>query len=137
MAYETTLLKTVAECEDLLKMVATDKANLNYKVIGLQNKQTAVAGGAPDVDVDLVKVNARIKSYEAMLASPTATEEDKASIRESLMEARKDRKTLLKKDLEYTSGSILRKVCAINRVQKEIEVIDLFMAEVTAYKDTL
>lgn len=137
MAYQTTLLKTVAECEELLNMAESDKFSLNYKIMGLQKNQTSVAGTATDVDEQLFAINTQIKSFEATLANASTTDAEKVAVRLVLDDLVNKRKSLVRKDKESTSSSILKRVCAINRAQREIDEIDAMIQEVTTYKATL
>ena len=137
MAYEVALLKTVVECDSLLNVAASEKIDLNYRVMGLQREQSSVVIAAPAVDSKLAILDAEILGYKAKMADPATPSSEKDALNGKLQSALTKRTTLMKKDEDYNSVSALKRVSFINRAQKELAELDALIQEVTTHKATL
>ncbi|WP_026712103.1 hypothetical protein [Flavobacterium filum] len=134
--YSVSNLTTVADCDVLLGMAQKEKADLNFRKLSEERLVTNYSNTAVEISAILQGVNAEIAAVDTVIAilpeGPTKEAEEKRKVRleyrKFLLENRKE---------SYGAVALLDKELDLERVKKQIEEIDVFIAEVTAHRDTL
>ena len=134
--YSVSNLTTVADCDVLLGIAQKEKSDLNFKKLSEERLVTNYSNTAVEIDAILQGVNAEIAAVDTVIAilpeGPTKEAEEKRKVRleyrKFLLENRKE---------SYGAVALLDKELDLERVKKQIEEIDVFIAEVTAHRDTL
>ncbi|WP_396153724.1 hypothetical protein [Flavobacterium sp.] len=134
--YSVSNLTTVADCDVLLGMAQKEKSDLNFKKLSEERLVTNYSNNAVEIDAILQGVNAEIAAVDTVLAilpeGPTKEAEEKRKVRleyrKFLLENRKE---------SYGAVALLEKELDLERVNKQLAEVDVFIAEVTAHRDTL
>lgn len=134
--YSVSNLTTVADCDVLLGMAQKEKSDLNFKKLSEERLVTNYSNTAVEIDAILQGVNAEIAAVDTVIAilpeGPTKEAEEKRKVRleyrKFLLENRKE---------SYGAVALLEKELDLERVNKQLAEVDVFIAEVTAHRDTL
>ncbi len=134
--YSVSNLTTVADCDVLLGIAQKEKSDLNFKKLSEERLVTNYSNTAVEIDAILQGVNAEIAAVDTVIAilpeGPTKEAEEKRKVRleyrKFLLENRKE---------SYGAVALLEKELDLERVNKQLTEVDVFIAEVTTHRDTL
>ena len=134
--YSVTNLTTIADCDVLLTMANKEKADLAFKKLSEERLVTNYSTTSVEIDVVLQGVIAEIAAVDSILAvlpnGPTKDSEEKRKVRleykKFLLENRKE---------SYGAVALLEKELDLERVNKQLDEVNLFIDAVTAHKATL
>jgi hypothetical protein len=134
--YSVTNLTTIADCDVLLTMANKEKADLAFKKLSEERLVTNYSTTSVEIDAVLQGVIAEIAAVDSILAvlpnGPTKDSEEKRKVRleykKFLLENRKE---------SYGAVALLEKELDLERVNKQLDEVNLFIDAVTAHKATL
>ena len=134
--YSVTNLTTIADCDVLLNMANKEKADLTFKKLSEERLVTNYSTASVEIDAVLQGVIAEIAAVDSILAvlpnGPTKDSEEKRKVRleykKFLLENRKE---------SYGAVALLEKELDLERVNKQLDEVNLFIDAVTAHKATL
>ncbi|TXI67750.1 MAG: hypothetical protein E6Q46_02590 [Flavobacterium sp.] len=134
--YSVTNLTTVADCDVLLTMANKEKADLTFKKLSEERLVTNYSTTSVEIDAILQGVIAEISAVNSILAvlpeGSTKESEEKRKVRleykKFLLENRKE---------SYGAVALLEKELDLERVNKQLDEVNLFIDAVTAHKATL
>lgn len=134
--YSVTNITTIADCDVLLNMANKEKADLAFKKLSEERLVTNYSTTSVEIDAVLQGVIAEIAAVDSILAvlpnGPTKDSEEKRKVRleykKFLLENRKE---------SYGAVALLEKELDLERVNKQLDEVNLFIDAVTAHKATL
>ena len=134
--YSVTNLTTIADCDVLLNMANKEKADLAFKKLSEERLVTNYSTTSIEIDAVLQGVVAEIAAVDSILAvlpeGSTKDSEEKRKVRleykKFLLENRKE---------SYGAVALLEKELDLERVNKQLDEVNLFIDAVTAHKATL
>ena len=134
--YSVTNLTTIADCDVLLTMANKEKADLAFKKLSEERLVTNYSTASVEIDAVLQGVIAEIAAVDSILTvlpnGPTKDSEEKRKVRleykKFLLENRKE---------SYGAVALLEKELDLERVNKQLDEVNLFIDAVTAHKATL
>ena len=134
--YSVTNLTTIADCDVLLNMANKEKADLAFKKLSEERLVTNYSTASVEIDAVLQGVIAEIAAVDSILTvlpnGPTKDSEEKRKVRleykKFLLENRKE---------SYGAVALLEKELDLERVNKQLDEVNLFIDAVTAHKATL
>ena len=134
--YSVTNLTTIADCDVLLSMANKEKADLVFKKLSEERLVTNYSTTSVEIDAVLQGVIAEIAAVDSILTvlpnGPTKDSEEKRKVRleykKFLLENRKE---------SYGAVALLEKELDLERVNKQLDEVNLFIDAVTAHKATL
>ena len=134
--YSVTNLTTIADCDVLLTMANKEKADLAFKKLSEERLVTNYSTTSVEIDAVLQGVVAEIAAVDSILAvlpeGSTKDSEEKRKVRleykKFLLENRKE---------SYGAVALLEKELDLERVNKQLDEVNLFIDAVTAHKATL
>ena len=134
--YSVTNLTTIADCDVLLTMANKEKADLAFKKLSEERLVTNYSTTSVEIDAVLQGVIAEIAAVDSILAvlpnGPTKDSEENRKVRleykKFLLENRKE---------SYGAVALLEKELDLERVNKQLDEVNLFIDAVTAHKATL
>ena len=134
--YSVTNLTTIADCDVLLTMANKEKSDLAFKKLSEERLVTNYSTTAVEIDAVLQGVIAEIAAVDSILTvlpnGPTKDSEEKRKVRleykKFLLENRKE---------SYGAVALLEKELDLERVNKQLDEVNLFIDAVTAHKATL
>ena len=134
--YSVTNLTTIADCDVLLNMANKEKADLAFKKLSEERLVTNYSTASVEIDAVLQGVVAEIAAVDSILAvlpeGSTKDSEEKRKVRleykKFLLENRKE---------SYGAVALLEKELDLERVNKQLDEVNLFIDAVTAHKATL
>ncbi|WP_298140577.1 hypothetical protein [Flavobacterium sp.] len=136
MNYTVSNLTQVADCDVLLTWANKEKADLTFKKLSEERLTTKYTDTSIEVEAVLQGVIAEISAVDTIIAvlpdGPTKEAEQKKKVKleykKFLLETRRE---------SYGAVALLQKQLDLSRVEKELEEVDVFIAAVTAHKETL
>ena len=134
--YSVTNLTTIDDCDVLLTMANKEKADLAFKKLSEERLVTNYSTTSVEIDAVLQGVIAEIAAVDSILTvlpnGPTKDSEEKRKVRleykKFLLENRKE---------SYGAVALLEKELDLERVNKQLDEVNLFIDAVTAHKATL
>ena len=134
--YTVSNLTTIADCDVLLNMANKEKADLTFKKLSEERLVTNYSTTSVEIDAILQGVIAEIAAVNSILAvlpdGPTKDTEEKRKVRleykKFLLENRKE---------SYGAVALLEKELDLERVNKQLDEVNLFIDAVTTHKATL
>ena len=134
--YSVTNITTIADCYVLLTMTNKEKADLTFKKLSEERLVTNYSTTSVEIDSILQGVIAEIAAVDSILAvlpsGPTKDSEEKRKVRleykKFLLENRKE---------SYGAVALLEKELDLERVNKQLDEVNLFIDAVTTHKATL
>jgi hypothetical protein len=134
--YSISNLTTVADCDVLLNMANKEKADLNFKKLSDERLVNNYSNTSVEISVILEGVIAEIAAVTTVLnvlpEGPTKDAEEKRKVRleykKFLLETRKE---------SYGAVALLEKQLDLERVNKQINVVDAFIVAISNHKATL
>lgn len=136
MEYTVSNLTQVADCDVLLTWATKEKADLTFKKLSEERLTTRYTDTSVEVEAILQGVIVEISAVDTIIAvlpeGPTKEAEIKKKVKleykKFLLETRKE---------SYGAVALLQKQLDLSRVIKELDEMDVFIAAVTAHKETL
>ena len=134
--YTVSNLTTIADCDVLLTMANKEKADLAFKKLSEERLVTNYSTTSVEIDAVLQGVLAEISAVDTIIATlpegSTKENEEKRKVRleykQFLLENRKE---------SYGAVALLEKELDLERVNKQLEEVNLFIDAVTAHRATL
>jgi hypothetical protein len=134
--YSVTNLTTIADCDVLLTMANKEKADLAFKKLSEERLVTNYSTTSVEIDAILQGVIAEIAAVDAILTvlpnGPTKDSEEKRKVRleykKFLLENRKE---------SYGAVALLEKELDLERINKQLDEVNVFIDAITAHKATL
>lgn len=134
--YNTTNLTVIADCNALLAWAAKEKADLNFRKLSDERLTVRFAETSQEIEAILQGVIAEITAQETIIAvlpdGPTKQEAINKKVRleykQFVLENRRE---------SYGTISFLEKQMDLERVNREIEEVDVFITTITTHRDTL
>ncbi len=134
--YSVTNLTTIADCDVLLTVANKEKADLVFKKLSEERLVTNYSTTSIEIDAVLQGVVAEIAAVDSILAvlpeGSTKDSEEKRKVRleykKFLLENRKE---------SYGAVALLEKELDLERVNKQLDEVNLFINTITAHKATL
>ena len=134
--YSVTNITTIADCDVLLNMANKEKADLAFKKLSEERLVTNYSTTSVEIDAVLQGVLAEISAVDTIIATlpegATKENEEKRKVRleykKFLLENRKE---------SYGAVALLEKELDLERVNKQLDEVNLFIDAVTAHKATL
>lgn len=136
MAYSINGITQVADCDVLLTWAEKEKAELTFKKLSEDRLTTRFETSAVEVEAILQGVIAELSAIDIVIGvlpeGPTKVEEIKRKVKleykKFLLENRKE---------SYGSVALLQKELDVERVIKELDEVNVFIAVINAHKATL
>lgn len=136
MAYSINGITQVADCDVLLTWAEKEKAELTFKKLSEDRMTTRFETSAVEVEAILEGVIAELSAIDIVIGilpeGPTKVEEIKRKVKleykKFLLENRKE---------SYGAVALLQKELDVERVIKELDEVNDFIADITAHKATL
>ena len=134
--YSVTNITTIADCDVLLNMANKEKADLTFKKLSEERMVTNYSTTSVEIDAVLQGVLAEISAVDTIIATlPEGTTKENEEKRKVRLEYKK---FLLENRKEsYGAVALLEKELDLERVNKQLEEVNLFIDAVTAHKATL
>ncbi|MGYP003392330186 len=134
--YTVSNLTTIADCDVLLTMANKEKADLAFKKLSEERLVTNYSTTSVEIDAVLQGVLAEISAVDTIIATlPEGTTKENEEKRKVRLEYKK---FLLENRKEsYGAVALLEKELDLERVNKQLEEVNLFIDAVTAHKATL
>ena len=134
--YTVSNLSTIADCDVLLTMANKEKADLAFKKLSEERLVTNYSTTSVEIDAVLQGVLAEISAVDTIIATlPEGTTKENEEKRKVRLEYKK---FLLENRKEsYGAVALLEKELDLERVNKQLEEVNLFIDAVTAHKATL
>ena len=134
--YTVSNLTTIADCDVLLTMANKEKADWVFKKLSEERLVTNYSTTSVEIDAVLQGVLAEISAVDTIIATlpegATKENEEKRKVRleykKFLLENRKE---------SYGAVALLEKELDLERVNKQLDEVNLFIDAVTAHKATL
>ena len=134
--YTVSNLTTIADCDVLLTMANKEKADLAFKKLSEERLVTNYSTTSVEINAVLQGVLAEISAVDTIIATlpegATKENEEKRKVRleykKFLLENRKE---------SYGAVALLEKELDLERVNKQLDEVNLFIDAVTAHKATL
>jgi hypothetical protein len=134
--YTVSNLTTIADCDVLLTMANKEKADLAFKKLSEERLVTNYSSTSVEIDAVLQGVIAEISAVDSVIAvlpeGSTKDFEEKRKVRleykKFLLENRKE---------SYGAVALLEKELELERVNKQLDEVNVFIDAITAHKATL
>ena len=136
MSFSTNVLSTIAECDAVLTVATKEKRGLQYKKSSLDKQKESFSESSTTVDQDLTEIDAKVLALQTIVATlPEGDLKEENKIKLKSAEARQ--MALSRRDKNYTTVALLSLELDLERVQKESDAIDQFIADINSKKATL
>ena len=134
--YSVTNITTIADCNVLLTMANKEKADLTFKKLSEERLVTNYSTTSVEIDAVLQGVLAEISAVDTIITTlpegATKENEEKRKVRleykKFLLENRKE---------SYGAVALLEKELDLERVNKQLDEVNVFIDAITAHKATL
>lgn len=134
--YSLNKITTVADCDVLLTWAEKEKSDLTFKQLSVERLTVNYSSASVEIDAVLQGVMAEIDATQTVLAAlpegPTKEDLEKKltrlEYRKFLLENRKE---------SYGSVALLGKELDLERINKELDEVEVFIADVNARKAIL
>lgn len=134
--YSLNRITTVSDCDVLLTWAEREKSDLAYKHYTINRITTNYGETSVEVEAILQGVNAEIAATEIAINSlPEGTTKEDYKKKKTRLEYKKF--LLVNKKESYGSIALLERELELERINKEIAEVDVFITGVTDYKNTL
>ncbi len=136
MAYSVNGITQAADCDVLLTWAQKEKADLSFKKLSEDRLTTKFGTSSVEVQAILQGVDAELAALNTVIAAlpegPTKVDETKRKVKleykKFLLENRKE---------SYGAVVLLQKELDLERLNKELDEVEVFIAAITARKATL
>jgi hypothetical protein len=134
--YSLNKINTVADCNVLLTWAEKEKSDLTFKQLSVERVAVNYSSTSIEIDAVLQGVVAEISAIDTIIGTLAEgpTKEDlvkkktRLEYKRFLLENRKE---------SYGSVALLEKELDLERINKELDEVDVFITTVTAHKATL
>jgi hypothetical protein len=134
--YSLNKITTVTDCDVLLAWAEREKSDLAYKKLSVERVTINHSSTSVEIEAILQGVIAEIAAVETVIGilpeGPTKEGEEKRKkrleYRQFLLENRKE---------TYGSVALVERELDLERVSKELEEVDAFIASATTHRNTL
>jgi len=134
--YSLNKINTVADCNVLLTWAEKEKSDLTFKQLSVERVAVNYSSTSIEIDAVLQGVVAEISAIDTIIGTLAEgpTKEDlvkkktRLEYKRFLLENRKE---------NYGSVALLEKELDLERINKELDEVDVFITTVTAHKATL
>ena len=134
--YSFTKITTVADCDVLLTWAEREKSDLTFKRMSVERLTTNYSSTSVEIEAILQGVIAEIDAVAIVINTlpdgPTKESEEKRKIRleykKFILENRKE---------SYGAVALLEKELDLERINNEVDEVDVFIAGITMHKSTL
>lgn len=134
--YSLNKITTVADCDVLLTWAEKEKSDLTFKQLSVERVTVNYSSTSIEIDAVLqgviAEIDATITVIAALPEGPTKEDLEKKKTRleykRFLLENRKE---------SYGSVALLEKELDLERINKELDEVDVFITDVTAHKVSL
>lgn len=134
--YTLNKITTVADCNVLLTWAAKEKADLQHKHYTIDRLTQTFGSSSEEIEAILLGVNIELSANQTVFASladgsykiETGKKIKKLEYKKFLLETRKE---------SYGALAFLQKELDLERINKELAEIDVYVAAVTAHRATL
>lgn len=134
--YSLNKITTVADCNVLLTWAEKEKSDLTFKQLSVERVTVNYSSTSVEVDAVLQGVVAEITAIDTIITTlpEGQTKEDlvkkktRLEYKKFLLENRKE---------SYGSVALLEKELDLERINKELDEVDAFIATITDHKATL
>jgi hypothetical protein len=136
MALSTNLLKTVADCDGITKLLDKDKGDLEFRKISLGRQTKQYAQNAVEVEAELAAVNTELDSLASIIAGLPAGErkreeeirKQRTIVRKMLLEERKN---------DYGVVALIEREVELDLTERHIAAVTEALAAVATRKAAL
>ena len=134
--YSLNKITTVADCNVLLTWAEKEKSDLTFKQLSVERVTVNYSSTSIEVDAVLQGVVAEISAIETIIITmPEGTTKEDLVKKKTRLEYKK---FLLENRKEsYGSVALLEKELDLERINKELDEVDAFIAIITDHKATL
>jgi hypothetical protein len=133
MSYSVNLLTTVADCDSVILVAQKEKADLSFKKTSVERQKDTYANNSISIDADIAATDAEIAALTPVVASlPAGPARDDNETRLKKLELKKF--LLAQKDKNYGSVALLMRENDLERIVKEVDAVDAFIAAVNTRK---
>jgi hypothetical protein len=136
MDYSVLLLKTVPDCDSLIAIVNTKKADLEFKKYQLEKKRTTTTTTSADRDTEIPSTQAEIAAYQNTLLTLVDVEARKG-IQSKLTRAEYKLFTLTERRESYGVLAMLELEFDVNCVANDLVEVDAFLLALNTRKAEL
>jgi hypothetical protein len=134
--YSLNKINTVADCNVLLTWAEKEKSDLTFKQLSVERVTVNYGSTSVEIDAVLQGVNIELNANQAVFA--TLPEGQSKEEMEKKIKRLEYKKFLLENRKEsYGSVALLEKELDLERINKELDEVDVFITTVTAHKATL
>jgi hypothetical protein len=134
--YSLNKITTVADCNVLLTWAEKEKSDLTFKQLSVERVTVNYGSTSVEIDAVLQGVNIELNANQAVFA--TLPEGQSKEEMEKKIKRLEYKKFLLENRKEsYGSVALLEKELDLERINKELDEVDVFITTVTAHKATL
>ena len=133
MSYSVNLLTTVADCDWVILVAEKEKADLSFKKTSVERQKDTYASNSLSIDADIAATDAEIAALTPVIASlPAGAAKDDNETRLKKLELKKF--LLAQKDKNYGSVALLMRENDLERIVKEVDAVDAFIAAINTRK---
>jgi hypothetical protein len=133
MSYSVNLLTTVADCDSVILVAEKEKADLSFKKTSVERQKDTYASNSIGIDADIAATDAEIAALTPVVASlPAGAAKDDNETRLKKLELKKF--LLAQKDKNYGSVALLMRENDLERIVKEVDAVDAFIADINTRK---
>lgn len=131
--YNTNLLNSASECDALLNKMATEQDDLSFRKQLIQRRVAAETRSAADLQADIAATQAELDSVTNTLASMP---DGDAKVAMTLKQKRLDTHlyAITHRRNGTTAEAVLDRELEVSKLDKELEAIGIFVAEVETRK---
>jgi hypothetical protein len=127
------LLTTVADCDSVILVAEKEKADLSFKKTSVERQKDTYANNSISIDADIAATDAEIAALTPVVASlPAGAAKDDNETRLKKLELKKF--LLAQKDKNYGSVALLMRENDLERIVKEVDAVDAFIAAINVRK---
>ena len=136
MAYSTSKITTVADCDLLLAWAAKEKADLNFKKLSEERLTNNYSTASIEIDAELQSVLTEIAATETIIAALPAGNSKEDAVKKKV---RLEYKKFLLENRKESYGvvALLEKELDLTKVTLELTEIDAFTDAITTRKGVL
>ncbi len=136
MSYNISSLLTVEECDNMLEIAQSYRADVEYRKTSQERRRDSYSERSSQVVADLTAVNTEIASLEALIPTlPEGQVKEDLENRKTRLEYRKF--LLVERSENYGTLALLDLQLNIAMSGQQLTEIDSFIAQVAAHRATL
>lgn len=134
--YSLNKITSVADCDVLLTWAEKEKSDLTFKQLSVERITVNYSSTSIEIDAVLQGVIAEIDATVTVIAAlPEGPTKEDLEKKKTLLEYK--RFLLENRKESYGSVALLEKELDLERINKELDEVDVFITDVTAHKVSL